>query len=65
MKKDKKKKDGFLKNVRKEMKEVRWPSKKEMVKYSFAVLACIVVLSGFFTLSDLIIAAVRTVLEGL
>lgn len=65
LKKDKKKKDSFLKKVRKEMKEVRWPSKKEMVKYSFAVLACIVVLSVFFTLSDLIIAAVRTVLEGL
>ena len=65
MKKDKKKKEGFLKSVRKEMKEVRWPNKKEMVKYSFAVLACIIVLSVFFTASDLIIAGVRTILEGL
>ncbi|MBR3897959.1 MAG: preprotein translocase subunit SecE [Bacilli bacterium] len=64
-KKDKKKKEGFLKSVRKEMKEVRWPNKKEMVKYSFAVLACIIVLSVFFTASDLIIAGVRTILEGL
>lgn len=65
MKKEKKKKEKFLKKVRKEMKEVKWPSKKDMVKYSFAVLACIIILSVFFTLSDLIIAGVRTVLEGL
>ncbi len=65
-KKEKKtKKEGFLKSVRKEMKEVKWPSRKEMIKYSFAVLACIVVLSIFFTLSDLIIAGARTILEGL
>lgn len=66
MKKEKKqKKEGFLKSVRKEMKEVRWPSKKEMVKYSFAILACIVVLSVFFTASDFVIAGVRTIMEGL
>ena len=69
MKKEKKqkknKKERFLKKVRNEMKEVRWPTRKEMVKYSVAVLACIIVLSVFFTASDLIISAVRTVLEGL
>lgn len=63
--KQKDKKEGFFKSVRSEIKQVRWPNKKEMVKYSFAVLACIVILSIFFTLSDLIIAGVRTILEGL
>lgn len=63
--KQKNKKEGFLRSVRNEMKQVRWPNRKEMIKYSFAVLACIVVLSIFFTFSDLIIAGVRTILEGL
>ena len=65
MKKEKNKKESFFKKVRKEMKEVKWPSRKDMVKYSVAVLTCIIVLSVFFTLSDLIIAGVRTILEGL
>ena len=55
----------FFSNVRKEMKKVRWPKKKEMIKYSFAVLACIIVLSIFFTLSDLIIAGVKTMMEAI
>lgn len=61
----KEKKESFFKKVRKEMKEVKWPSRKDMIKYSVAVLTCIIVLSVFFTLSDLIIAGVRTILEGL
>ena len=71
MKKEKKekvkkeKKERFFKKVRKEMKEVKWPTRKDMVKYSVAVLACIIILSVFFTFSDLIIAGVRTILEGL
>ena len=71
MKKDKKKckktkkEPRLFKNVRKEMREVKWPNKKEMFKYSFAVLACIIVLSLFFTASDIIISGVKTVLGGL
>ena len=63
-KKDSKKKEHFLGNVNKEMKQVRWPKKKEMFKYSFAVLMCIIVLSLFFVLSDLIIAGVKTLVGG-
>ena len=55
----------FFSNVHKEMKKVRWPKKKEMLKYSLAVLTCIIVLSLFFTLSDLIIAGVKTLLEAI
>ncbi|MBR2841160.1 MAG: preprotein translocase subunit SecE [Bacilli bacterium] len=47
------------------MKQVRWPKKKEMVKYSFAVLLCILILSLFFVASDLLISAVRTIIGGL
>ena len=64
-KKKKEKKELFLTKVRKEIKKVRWPKKKEMAKYSFAVLLCIVILSLFFVASDLLITAVRTVIGGL
>lgn len=64
-KKKKEKKEKFLTKVRKEMKQVRWPKKKEMVKYSFAVLLCILILSLFFVASDLLISAVRTIIGGL
>lgn len=58
------KKPNFFSNVRKEIKKVRWPKRKEMLKYSFAVLICIVILSIFFVASDLIIAAARTLVGG-
>ena len=64
-KKNKQKKERFLTKVRKEMKKVRWPKKKEMAKYSFAVLLCIIILSIFFVASDILITAVRTIIGGL
>lgn len=63
--KKKEKKPSFISEVRSEMKQVRWPSKKEMIKYSLAVLLCIVVLSLFFVASDLIIAGAKSLVEGL
>ena len=65
MKKDSKKKEGSFKGVKNEIKQVRWPSKKEMGKYSLAVLLCIIILSVFFTTSDVIISAVKSFLGGL
>lgn len=53
---------GFFKNVRKEMKSVRWPNKKEMLLYSGATFACIIFFALLFTLIDLAITAVKTVL---
>lgn len=55
----------FFAGVKKEMSRVRWPGKKDMIKYSVAVLVCIVFFAIFFVLSDVIIAAVRTFMEGL
>ena len=63
-KKTKKEKKKFLGGLRNEFKQVRWPKRKEMFKYSVAVLLCIVVFALFFILSDVIIAAVRTLVEG-
>lgn len=59
-KKDKKvKKESFFKGVRKEMKNVRWPLKKEMVKYSIATLSFIVFFALFFAACDFIIAGIK------
>ena len=60
----KEKKEKKISGIRSEFKKVRWPKKKEMFKYSVAVLLCIIVFALFFMLSDVIIAAVRTLLEG-
>ena len=49
----------YLKDVKKELKKVRWPNKKEMLKYSGAALALIVVFAIFFSLTDFIIAGVK------
>ncbi len=54
---------GFLAGVKKEMGRVRWPKKKEMIKYSVAVLVCVVVFAAFFVASDFIIAGIRTLAE--
>ncbi|MCI9084051.1 MAG: preprotein translocase subunit SecE [Bacilli bacterium] len=55
----------FFAGVKKEMSRVRWPQKKEMIKYSVAVLVCIIVFAIFFVASDFIIAGARTFAEGL
>ena len=60
----KEKKEKKISGVRSEFKKVRWPKKKEMFKYSVAVLVCIVVFAAFFMLSDVIIAAIGTLMEG-
>ena len=59
-KKEKKvKKESFFKSVSNEMDKVRWPLKKEMVKYSIATLSFIIFFALFFTLGDLIIAGFK------
>lgn len=55
----KEKKESFITGVKKEMKKVRWPLKKEMIKYSIATLSFILFFAIFFTLADLIIAGVK------
>jgi len=55
----------FFAGVKKEMERVRWPQKKDMVKYSVAVLVCIIFFAAFFVASDFIIAGARSLAEGL
>lgn len=39
----------FFVGVRKELKKVRWPKKKEMIKYSVSTICIIVFFMLFFT----------------
>lgn len=49
----------YLVGVKKEMKKVRWPNKKEMITYSAATISFIVIFALFFTLSDLLISGIQ------
>jgi preprotein translocase subunit SecE len=46
----------FLVSVKKEMKKVKWPTKKDMVTYSTASLSIIIVIALYFTVIDLVIS---------
>ncbi|CDE73302.1 preprotein translocase SecE subunit [Clostridium sp. CAG:451] len=62
-KKKETKKDGiwakivlFFKGVKSEWKRVKWPTKKEMIKYSVATIVLIVGCSVFFYVIDVLLA---------
>lgn len=41
-------KKSFYKEVKSELKKVKWPSKKEMIKYSISTLCFIILFALFF-----------------
>ena len=49
----------FFISVKEEMKKVKWPTRKEMIKYSGAALTFIIVFALFFTLTDLAVAGLK------
>ena len=51
--------DGFFKSVIKEMKKVKWPDKKYMVKYSIATFATIILSSLYFYLIFVLFSLVK------
>ena len=53
----------FLKGVKSEMAKVRWPNKKELLNYSIATLIIIVIFMAFFSLTDLGLAGIRTLVK--
>lgn len=55
---------GFLKDVKSEMKKVRFPSKKEMITYSVATISLVIFFALYFGLLDLIIAGIKTLING-
>lgn len=49
-------------NIKKELKKVRWPNKKEMATYSFATISFIIFFALFFTASDLLLAGLKVLI---
>ena len=60
-KKDRPKRESFIKSIFKEMKEVRFPTKKEMVKLSIATVLFIVFFGLLFYAVDMIMAWLKMV----
>ena len=50
----------FFEEVNKELKKVRWPNKKEMIKYSVATISFVIFFAVFFYLIDLTVAFIKT-----
>ena len=48
----------FFVNVKKEMKKVRWPHRKEMIRFSIATLVIIFFFMMFFSASNAIISMI-------
>ena len=53
----------FFRNVKKEMKKVRFPKKAEMTKYSVAAISFILFFALFFSLSDFIITGLKMLVK--
>ncbi len=61
-KKTTKKKESWLKGVMSEFKKVRWPNKKEMVKYSIATILFILFFAFFFYIIEVLMYFINLVM---
>ena len=52
----------FFANVKKEMTKVRWPKRKEMIKFSIATICIVCFFMAFFSLVDGALSAILKVL---
>lgn len=53
------KKEGFFHKLRSEMKKVKWPSGKEIVKYTIATIVLVIVISAVFQGLDILVSVVK------
>ena len=49
----------FFVDVKKELKRVRWPKKKDMIVYSSATVLSLVFFMAFFTLIDMVLGFMK------
>ncbi len=60
VKKEKKaKKTGYFKQVRSEMKQVVFPNKKEVFKYTIATIVIVLLMIGFFELVSFVLSVIK------
>ena len=65
VKKEKTNKQSFFKQVKAELKKVKWPTKNEMIKYSIAVIVFIIVFGVYFYGLDALFAWLSSLVKGL
>lgn len=58
-------KKSYVSEVKTELKKVKWPTKKEMVKYSIAVIVFIVIFGLYFYGLDAFFAWISSLVKGL
>lgn len=56
---------SYGEEVKAELKKVKWPSKEEMVKYSIAVIAFIIIFGLYFYGLDALFAWLSSLVKGL
>ena len=54
------KKEGWFKSVITEVSKVKWPSKKELVKYSLVTIVFIIFFALFFYAIELLVALLKS-----
>ena len=59
VKKQKVKKENYFDGVRSELSKVKWPSKKEVIKYTIATIIFVIILVVFFILLDLLMSLIK------
>ena len=55
-------KENFFKGVISEIKKVRWPNKKEMVKYSIATFCFVIFFALYFGLIEVVMYFIETMI---
>ena len=50
----------FFSEVKKELSKVKWPNRKDMVKYSVATICFVVFFAAFFYLIDFSVAFIKS-----
>lgn len=53
---------NFFSEVKKEVSKVKWPSKKEMIKYTFATLGFVLFFSIFFYIIIVLMAMLKEII---
>lgn len=53
----------FIVGVKKEASKVRWPNKKEMIKYSIATLVVVLIFGIFFSVLDFALTGIKMVIK--
>ena len=59
VKEESKNKQSFFHGIKMEMKKVKWPSAKEIAKYTIATIVVCLIIAGFFQLLNVLISLIK------